>query len=277
MRLPARCVAVAIVLLLAAACGRDSPPPQPDGKPQATTPAEQPDSECRLTMGWDPWPPFHYAGVGGEMAGFDAELVRAMARDAGCELDFERDSWATLLARVRDGSVDLITGATITEARSEFAIFSEPFREEEFGLYIRTGEAGRWSADTLRELMEQGFRIGVTDAYVYGDTVQELLDDPDLAAQVHDSRFGEANISRLLEREIDGFIDDVFAATTMIRRLGYESAISQHSMSLGPRGEVRIMYSQASVSPELVERLNESLANLKESGEYEAIERRYLD
>lgn len=277
MRLPARSVCAAFLVLLAAACGREASPPRQEAPQQAAAPAEQPDAECRLKMGWDPWPPFHYSGVGGEMAGFDVELVTAMAREAGCELDFERDSWAALLGHVREGSVDLITGATVTEAREEFALFSDPFREEEFGLYIRTGEAGRWSADTLQELMAQGFRLGVTDAYVYGDVVQEVLDDPDFAAQVHDSRFGEANISRLLEREIDGFIDDVFAATTMIRRLGYEGAISQHGMSLGPRGEVRIMYSQVSISPELVERMNDSLANLKASGEYEAIERRYLD
>lgn len=281
MRVLIRVFATAFVLMVVGACGQETPPLPEDRQQQATVPgAEAPanpaDSGCRLKMGWDPWPPFHYTGAGGEITGFDVDVVRALLGDAGCELDFERDSWATLLTRIRDGSIDLVTGATVTDARKEFALFSEPFREEEFALYVRVGETGRWAGDNLRELMEQGLRIGITDEYVYGDAVQEILDEPRYSGQVVRRSFGEANIGSLLEHDIDAFVEDVFAATSMIRRLGFEGAISRHPLSLDSPGEVRIMFSRATVSPELVARINESLARLRESGEYEQIERPYL-
>lgn len=282
MRVLIRILAAAFVLLLVASCGRQPPPEPEDRRQQVAEPAEEatvnrPGSGCRLKMGWDPWPPFHYTGSGGEITGFDVDIVRALLDEADCELDFERDSWATLLRRIRDGSIDLVTGATVTDARKKFALFSEPFREEEFVLYVRVGETGRWNGDNLRDLMDQGMRIGVTDEYVYGDAVQQVIDEPRYSGQIVRRSFGEANISGLLEHDIDAFVEDVFAATTMIRRLGFEGAISRHPLSLDNPGEVRIMFSKASVSPELVAHVNDSLTRLKESGEYEEIQGQYLD
>lgn len=282
MRILVRLVAAAFVFLQLGGCSREGPTPDSADRAAATTavqadPDSTPSSDCRLTMGWDPWPPFHYTGFGGELTGFDIELLQAMAADVGCELEFERDSWAALLAKVRDGGISLVTGATMTEARQAFAHFSAPVREEEFALFVRTGEARQWSGASLRALVEQGMRLGVTDAYVYGDAVQEVLDDPAHSRQVIRSRFGEANIGRLLDGEIDAIVEDVFAAATMIRRLGFEGAISRHPISLGSGGEVRIMYSKAAVPEELVARLDQSLARLRESGEYAALKGRYLD
>ena len=275
MRVPTRVLATALLLLLSAACGRGLPDggePTEAGAAQALQ-----EADCRLTMGWDPWPPFHYTGFGGELTGFDVELLRAMAADAGCELEFTRESWSVLLGQVRDGRIDLLTGATMTEARMAFAYFSQPVREEQFALFIRTGEARFWQGSGLHELMDRGLRLGVTDAYVYSEVVQEIIDDPAYAAQVTRSRFGEANIGLLLDGAIDAFADDSFAAATMIRRLGFEGAISKHRQSLGEASKVRVMYSKATVPPELVARLDASLARLKESGEYASLQQRYLD
>jgi len=280
MRVTMRILATGVLLLLAAACGQSVPGGgeqavvQPSEAGGAQAPQE---ADCRLTMGWDPWPPFHYMGFGGELTGFDVELLRAMATDAGCELAFARESWSVLLGHLRDGRIDLVTGATMTEARAAFAHFSEPVREEKFALFVRTGEGRFWQGNGLRELMDQGMRLGVTDAYVYSEPVQEVIDDPAYIAQVTRSRFGEANIGLLLDGAIDAFADDSFAAATMIRRLGFEGAISEHRLSLGEATRVRIMFSKATVPPELVARFDESLAGLKESGEYARLQRRYLD
>jgi polar amino acid transport system substrate-binding protein len=273
VRLLLRVLTVSCFCLHLAACGRETPP----ADEQAQTNPERASIECQLTMGWDPWPPFHYTGFGGELTGFDIDLLRAMAAEAGCELAFERDSWASLISRIREGSIDLVTGATMTDSRRTFAHFSDPVRQEQFALFIRTGEANRWRGESLREMMEEGMRLGVTDAYVYDDSVHEILDDPDFAAQVVRSRFGEANLGHLLEGEIDAFVEDLYAATSMIRRLGFEGAISRHRLRLGDNTEVRIMYSKETVPEELVTRLNDSLARLKESGEYTDLQQRHLD
>jgi polar amino acid transport system substrate-binding protein len=266
----------ALLLMPLAACSPDAPR---ETGPATSAPAAQApipqDAECSLTMGWDPWPPFHFTELGGEIMGLDVELLQAMAKDAGCELDFERDSWASLLGRIRNGSIDLLTGATITEDRQDFAHFSAPLRPEEFALYIRSEDAGTWAERDLRALMEQGMRLGITDGYIYDDSVEDLLNDPAFAEQVVRSRFGETSIERLLENEIDGLVEEVFAAKAMIRRLGFEGSIARHEAPLGETVEVRIMYSKATVPAELVARMDESLARLRQSGVYEELTDRY--
>ncbi len=270
------------VAFLGAGCSRQAPPTEPTAAADTPVTAEAPrevpgDADCRLTMGWDPWPPFHYEDVGGQLAGFDVELLRAMAADAGCGLVFERDSWAALLAKLREGQIDLLTGATITAARQEFAVFSAPIRREEFGLYVRAGQIPAWPADEPRALMEQGFRLGVIDAYVYDPAIEAILSEPAYAEQLVYAHFGEALGGLLLDGEIDGFVEEVYAAASILRRLGLADAITRHPMRLGEGTDVHIMYSRASVAPEQVERLGEALSKLKSSGAYEALRVQYLE
>jgi polar amino acid transport system substrate-binding protein len=277
-----RAATLIILAAACAACSRQAPPPDSPAAGEAPTATESAavaprGADCRLTMGWDPWPPFHYEDVGGELAGFDVALLHAMTTEAGCELRFERDSWGALLGKLREGRLDLLTGATSTEDRREFALFSAPIRREEFALYVRAGEASAWRADAPGELMEQGFRLGVIDAYVYDDLIERILTAPVYTEQVVYAHFGEALGGMLLDDEIDGFVENVYAAASIIRRLGLSESITRHPLRLGEGTDVHIMYSKASVSAEQVAQLDAALQRLKDSGRYEALRVQYLE
>ncbi|MGI9264277.1 MAG: substrate-binding periplasmic protein [Gammaproteobacteria bacterium] len=255
----------------------------PGGNDQAAAPDEQvaeivveATDDCHLTMGWDPWEPYHYMNPVGEINGLDVEIVSAIAADAKCEVSFERDSWANLLRRIRDGSVDLISGATLTPERESYAYFSKPFRNETFALFVRAGERDQFSGTTLKELLDSGMRVGITEAYIYGDMVRALQDDPSYADRLFPADLGESSAGRMLDGEIDGFIEDIFVASSMIRRRGLEDDIETHPVDIGGSNEVRLMFSRSSVDGNLVSRFDESLVHLRESGEYENIRNRYL-
>ena len=283
MRLATFAAATIFVLALSG-CGRDSPepaasPPTPaptqDTAPaSAPAPAEPTGMACALTMGWDPWEPYHYLEPGGEERGLDVELVQAIASRAGCEVDFVRDSWVNLLRRVADGEVDLISGATRTSERDAYALFSEPYRQEAFVLFTRTADAARFGGGTLADKLAAGMRIGVTDAFIYGDDVEALRDDPDFADQFISAEIGESNVTRLMNGDIDGFLEDRFVAAAILRRKGLEGDIAGDLVIAS--ADVRLMFSRASVEPELVERINDSMGALRGSGEFDAIQARYL-
>ena len=219
---------------------------------------------CQLTMGWDP------------CSGTDFELVRAIAREADCSVDYQRDSWANLLASVRTGEIDLISGATLTPEREAFALFSEPYRTERFAMYIRAGDADRFAGESLEEMLANGMRLGVTDAYLYGPTVQTLQDDPRFADQFVVAAVGETSATRLLDGVIDGFLEDVFVATSVLRRRGLEDVVKAHPMELESGGEVRLMFSRATVPAEVLARFDAGLQRLRETGRYEDIEGQYI-
>ena len=288
MRALAKALVPVLVLLLLAGCGQRAEQPPPE--PAAPAPAEavrQPEPEpkpepvpaeaCLLVMGWDPWPPFHFIDHAGELTGFDIELVKALAAEVGCELEFRRDSWVDLLAGIRSGQIHLVTGATKTPEREQYALFSAPVRFEEFALFVRAGEGARWLVGDIRDIMDAGMRLGVTEAYVYGDTLNAVLEDPAYGDRVKRARFGDANLARLMELEVDGFLEDRHAARAMIRRLGLEEEIRPLPVAIGKSTEVRIMFSREAVAPELVDRFDAALEAVRARGQYDSIESRYFN
>ena len=113
-----RLLALLLAGLCIASCEREP------AEQTASAPTGPAATECSLTMGWDPWEPYHYMDPKGNLQGLDVELVRAIAAEAGCSVSFERDNWASLLGRIRNGEIDLISGATRTPEREKFALFS---------------------------------------------------------------------------------------------------------------------------------------------------------
>lgn len=273
MRDPARGAVFLFLFLGLGACDRGEPPP--GGTAVSPVVTGGPGDTCRLTMGWDPWEPYHYKDPTGELHGLDIEIVSAAAAGAGCELDFVQDNFANLLRGVRTGEIDLVSGATLTPEREAYAFFSAPCRTETFALYIRTDDRDRYAAEDLGKLIGDGMRIGVTSDYIYGDQVSALQDDPTLAESFLAADLGETNAERLVNNEIDGWLEDVFVASAVIRRRGLDGGIEAHPATIGASTEVRLMFSRASVTEDVVARFNESLAHLRDSGEIDSIRGRY--
>lgn len=258
-------------LVLLAACGKTETP-----EPPSSASGSSGGGDCTLTMGWDPWEPYHYLSPTGEIWGFDVQLVRAIGEQAGCDIEFSRDNWPTLLEKVSSGEVDFICGATLTPEREAVAYFSNPYRSEDFVLYVRSGDVSKWKGDSLRALLEAGMRIGVTDAYVYGDEITALQDDPQFADSFVLATAGDVNATRLLDGVIDGYVEDIFVATASIRRRGLEEQVAVHPLTLKSTGQVRFMFSRASTSEELVDLFNQALEEIEASGQYKEIENQYL-
>ncbi len=253
----------------------DTPATEPAAAPDTvSTTTDSGDDACRLTMGWDPWEPYHYRTVDDQVTGLDIELVSAMIERAGCTLDFEQDDWATLLGRLREGKVDFLTGATRTPAREAFARFSDPYRKESFALYVRSGESDQYVGDTLEALLEQGFRVGVTNDYVYGDEVAQLESDPRYSGLFEGVSIGELNFEKLKNLEIDGFLEDPFVAASMMRKRGLAEDVEEHAVVMDS-GQVHLMFSRDAVPEAVVARLNAGLAAIRADGTYDRLLEKY--
>ncbi len=254
------------VLVALQACQRETETPPP-----ATAP---PIAACTLTMGWDPWEPYHFEDVDGRLRGLEIELVEAIAKGAECAIRYERGHWNQLLAKLDRGEIDLLSAATPTEERRAYALFSQPYRAESFRLFVRAGEAERFSGQDLAALVAGGMRIGTTLGYVYTPEISALRDADATAGAFADHPEAELAFLALIENRVDGVLEDPYVATAILRRRGWQELVVQHPLDLG-ESQVSYMFSKASVKPETVERFDRSLAALKQSGQLEAIIRRY--
>ena len=230
---------------------------------------------CELSVGWDPWEPYHSMGMDGKVQGMDIDLISALADETGCDLEFVQGNWASLLKLIRLGELDVLLGATRTEAREEFARFTMPYRDEVFGLYVRPGQAEAWPADTLRGLLADGFRLGVTQGYIYGDPIGELQMDPEFSDQFFEATVGEQHFARLMDHTIDGFLEDPFVVAAITRRRGWEHRVEAHPLTFST-SPVRMMFSRESVPEETVTSFGQALKNYRESGGLRELRQRYL-
>ncbi len=108
----AGCSLIVVFLFALSACdgvdpdeGKDAP--AADAKPE---PAE----DCTLVVGWDPWEPYQYQDLGGELRGLDVELIEGLASRIGCQTRFLASDWASLLKMLKKGDVNMLPGATMT-------------------------------------------------------------------------------------------------------------------------------------------------------------------
>lgn len=231
-------------------------------------------NNCMLTMGFDVWEPYQFKNVDNTVQGLDIELITAVTDAMSCKVEFVQGTWVELLDSLQNGEVDLLLGASKTKSREEFAYFSEPYRSEEYVLYIRADDAIRAAYSDVQEFVDKGSTIGLVGDYYYGDNISDMLDDASTADQFKFAIMGELNIARLLDMDIDGFLEDSFVGASMLRRKALGEYIQAHDFTINT-GDIYVMFSQESVTEEQVFSFNQALANFKNSGEYKQILEKY--
>lgn len=267
------------IVLMLVGCGPQVEPPVTESVDTDVEVAEviadsqQPAEPCQLTMGFDAWEPYQYIGVGNVVTGLDVEIVHAVAEEMGCTIAMHQATWVELLNALRSGEIDFVLGASLTEDRQQFAYFSDPYREERFILYVRRYE-GSMSYQNITEFVKAGHKLGIVNEYYYGDEITQLYTDDEYHAQFVGAIISEMNMARLIDEEIDGFLEDSFVGASILRRKGLDQFIEPHGINLGS-SEVYVMFSQHSVSEEMVNAFNKGLQQIKADGSYQQIIQKY--
>jgi polar amino acid transport system substrate-binding protein len=280
MKIISRLVTISLVLLVINACTPGSSDDEATQN-QASTTSQQSElphnnensSECSLTLGFDNWEPYQYADVGGRTAGLDIELVSAVTQKMNCAVSYRQDTWVKLLNDLKAGEIDILLGASKTEEREQFALFSDPYRMEEFSLYIRKDDSyANWTS--VSDFIQNGSRIGIVEDYYYGPEVSMLLEGSVTSEYFSPGIMGELNIARLLDHDIDGFLEDSFVGASLLRRKALSDYIVAHGITI-QTGDAYVMFSKQSISEDQVKQFNKHLLAIKNNGEYASIMNKY--
>jgi polar amino acid transport system substrate-binding protein len=241
--------------------------------PSCGSAAEEP---CALRVGWEPYAPYTYADDAGAVTGADIELIRALAAEVGCTLAFAELPWARILREVENGTLDVSTSTSWTPERTEWAWFSEPYRETEMAIYVRRGEVERFDLESLADIAAQEFRLGVITDYYYGDEYQALTADPRSDPWIDGATDYATNIRKLSSGRIDGYlVEDVEVMEAELARLGLTEEVERYPLPI--QGEqLRFMFSRKTVEAELVAAIDDALERMRADGRLAAITSKYL-
>ena len=153
--------------------------------------------------------PMLFTNEDGELAGFDIEVAKAMARELGVALEVRRTamSFDKVINQVAAAEVDLgISSLSRTATRAKYVLFSRPYVQQSYTLFLNRvkGLKFRRTCPSVEELMrsaEFASNLGVRAGSAYAAAVRDIEPDVILREfQSHDDlmvavRAGEVAIS----------------------------------------------------------------------------------
>jgi polar amino acid transport system substrate-binding protein len=205
--------------------------------------------------------PFSYFDEDNNLVGFDVEIGAALAEAMGMEADPVPTPWQALKMGLDAGRYDAIIGSmTITEERQQEMDFAGPYYVSGPKLFVRADSDIR-SVDDLT----QDTTIAILMESVYEDLAREYTDN---------LKFYESDVTALKDLNLgraDAVITDQMVGLINAERKGLDiQAVGDLLMV----EEIGIAVRKGDT--ELVEKLNQALAQIKADGTYLQIAEKYV-
>jgi polar amino acid transport system substrate-binding protein len=214
-----------------------------------------------LIVGTEPsFAPFEFPdGKEGKIIGFDIDLINAIGKKMGYKtITVKSMGFDALIPAINSGNIDVaIAGMTITDARKKQVLFSDPYYESGLMTIVRKEN------DTIHSMADlKGKRIGV-QLGTTGALEAEKIE----GAKVTNFDTSDLACIELQNGNVDAVISDLPVLQYFLKQKGssYAKAVGEPK-----KGE---MYGIAAAKDkqDLIDGINKSLKELKDSGEYQKI------
>lgn len=237
----------------------DAAEDETDASSEETDAAEEGEGGTLVMATNAEFPPYEYY-EGGEIVGIDADIARAIAEDMGMELVIEDMAFDSIIAAVQSGKADFgAAGMTVTEDRLASVNFSDTYAEAKQVIIVKEG-SDITSADDLA-----GKKVGVQ----LGTTGDVLADEIENGTVERYNKGAEAVMDLVGDRIDAVIIDNEPAKVFVAQNEGLTTIDDAYEAE-----EYAIAI--AKDNTELVEKINASIANLKESGKLQEIIDKYI-
>ena len=205
-----------------------------------------------------PYPPFEYYDGDGNVVGFDIDVGAAIAAALDLEPEIIESSWDGIESGVALNAQDCdlaISGMTITEERAGNMLFSDPYLDDNLGL-LATEESGIESADDL-----EGVTVGVQTA-----TTGDAHASEEMGLDVVQYEDSGLMLQGLESGQVDALIGNISI-------IGYQTGeddqyVFAEEIDTGEQLGVAAQLENEN----LMDAVNEVLAELEASGELEQME-----
>jgi ABC-type amino acid transport substrate-binding protein len=220
-----------------------------------------------IVVGTEPtFPPFEYVDSGGEVAGFDVDLVKAIGAKAGFEVQVQRLGFDALIPALQAGQIDIAaSGMSITDERKQSVAFSDPYIDAGLVLAVRQDEqAIKGTADL------QGKTVAVQRGSTGAEAADKLKEEGKVAKVTYFATVPLA-MMELMQGGADAVINDkpvseIFVARQPGKLRLLEEPIKSDSYGLAMRKG----------NDQLVQQVNKALAELKAEGKLEDLKRKHF-
>jgi polar amino acid transport system substrate-binding protein len=232
---------------------------------------------CTLILAYEEWPPFVMIDAnGGEPSGLDIEAAKLLAKGAGCTLSMKEVSWKRSLEELKQGKVDIVTGASHSAERAEYANFSAAYREETLALFVAKDNIDEYNLNSLADILNTPrLTLGVQRGAVYGDNYDALAKRPDFAERLRESANDIHNMKKLYVGRVGALLGSLESTYMSLKNIGADQKITDIKSTHYSNGGIFILFSKKSVPEDTIGRFNQALVAAKADGSYDTLMNSY--
>ena len=209
------------------------------------------------------FPPFEYIGDNGQPDGFDIALIKAIGNKMGMEVRIENMEFNSLVAAIGSKIDASIAGMTVTPEREEAVDFSDTYYEAVQSVIIPADSTIASMADLENKTI--GVQMGTTGNFIadeiHGATVQAYNKGVDA---VNDLINGRVDLVIIDTNPAEVFASKFEGQIVALDGAQFEFEPEYYAIAL-PKGS------------ELVEKVNQALAELKADGTFDALVAQYIE
>ena len=268
--------ALAVLLALAltlAGCGSSNPPSSGNStsaKNPALANVVAGDGKT-LTVATDAtFAPMEYMDTNNNFAGFDVELMKAIAKDMGADIKFVNVEWDALVTGVSTnaGQFDMAASAmTITDERAKSILFSDPYFVSVQALAVPKDSSIK-SVDDLKKGDKVGVQNGTTGHFWAKDNLQNK------GIVIKPYQGGQDCFTAMAAGEVDAIVIDSPVAGNYTKQANY-NAVSLGAIAGADTENYGFALPKGSTA--LAGAINKSLKNVINNGTYLELYKRFID
>lgn len=199
------------------------------------------------------WPPYYYEEEG-QIKGVDIKIIENIFSQIDICLRFlKMPSSSRSLAELKKGTIDFIYGASFTQEREKYTIYSQPYRQETIRLFWKKAELIEYQNASLADLFTAKLQVATNrGAYIggYGVALTKKENQP----YISNVPTIERRMKMLTFDRVDFTLEDEVAGRYYLKTHP-ESSIEMHPFVVY-QNEVSLLFSKKTISIRQVEEIN---------------------
>jgi len=221
-------------------------------------------ASSRILVGGDNnYPPYEFLDRNGQPAGYNVDLTRAIAKQLGLSVDIRLGKWEDMRKGLEGGEIALAQGVFYSPERDNNLRFSPPHSVVQHVIALRRG------TPPVEDLQSLG---GKSILVMAGDIMQDLAVQNGLEKQLVPVPTQEEALRLLAEGLHDCALVARVPALYWVQQNGWQNLV----FSTHPVLSAEYCFAGPRSNEELVSIFSEGLAAIKKTGEYRAIQTRWL-
>lgn len=218
------------------------------------------DSKDTLVMATNAeFPPYEFH-EGDDVVGIDADIARAIGEEMGMEVKIEDMAFDSIIPAVTSGKADFgAAGMTVTEDRKKNVDFTDTYATATQVIIVKEGSDIAGPDDLTSKKI--GVQLGTTGD-IYADDIED--------AEVERYNKGFEAVQALTQDKIDAVVIDGEPAKEFVAEADGLKILDEAFT------EEEYAIAVAKDNDDLLKKMNEALASLKESGKIDEIVAKYI-